>query len=60
LGEAEKFVTELFGYDKVLFMNTGCEACESAVKFTRRWGYRVKKIPSNEARVLFCNGKNKY
>jgi ornithine--oxo-acid transaminase len=37
-------------------MNTGCEAGESAVKFARRWGYAVKKIPDNQARVVFANG----
>ena len=42
MGDCEKFLAEKFGYDKVLMMNTGCEAAESAVKFARRWGYRAK------------------
>lgn len=54
LGEYEKFVTELFGYDKVLPMNTGVEGGESAVKLARRWGYQKKGIPENKARVVFC------
>lgn len=40
-------MTQLFGYDKVLFMNSGVEAGESAVKFARRWAYNVKKVPDN-------------
>ena len=55
LGEYEKYVTELFGYDKVLPMNTGVEGGESAVKLARHWGYLVKGIPENKARVIFCN-----
>jgi len=47
LGLAEKYLCELFKYDKVLFMNTGCEGVESAVKFARRWAYNVKKVPEN-------------
>lgn len=56
LGDAEKFICTLLGYDKCCFMNTGVEGGETAVKFARRWGYDVKKIPDNHARVLFCNG----
>ncbi|CAD8187126.1 unnamed protein product [Paramecium pentaurelia] len=56
LGEAEKYITQLFKYDKVLFMNSGVEAGESAIKFARRWAYNIKKVPENEARVLFANG----
>jgi ornithine--oxo-acid transaminase len=44
LGQAEKKLAKMFGYDKVLFMNTGVEAGESAIKFARRWGYMNKKI----------------
>ena len=54
---AEKFLCETFKYDKALFMNTGCEGTESAVKFARRWAYEVKKVPHDQARVLFANGK---
>ncbi|CAD8101298.1 unnamed protein product [Paramecium sonneborni] len=56
LGEAEKYITQLFKYDKVLFMNSGVEAGESAIKFARRWAYNIKKVPENQARVLFANG----
>jgi ornithine--oxo-acid transaminase len=56
LGEYEQFITNYFGYDKVLPMNTGVEAGETAVKLTRRWGYEVKKIPSNEAVIIFAEG----
>lgn len=54
LGEYEQFVTELFGYDKVLPMNTGVEGGETACKLARRWGYDIKKIPSNEAKIIFA------
>ena len=50
LGEYEKYITELFGYDKVLPMNTGVEAVETAIKLARRWGYEVKGIAANEAK----------
>ncbi len=56
LGEYEKFITEFFGYDKVLPMNTGVEAGETAIKLARRWGYRVKKIKENKAKVIFAEG----
>lgn len=56
LGEYEKFITELFGYDKVLPMNTGVEGGETAVKLARKWGYEVKGIPNNKAIVLFAEG----
>src|SRR6201990_385239 len=49
LGEYAKFITEYFGYDKVLPMNTGVEAVETAIKICRRWGYEVKGIPDNRA-----------
>lgn len=54
LGEYEKFITGLFGYDKVLPMNTGVEAVETAIKLTRRWGYRVKGIPENQSKIIVC------
>lgn len=53
LGEYEKFVTAFFGYDKVLPMNTGVEAVETAVKLARRWGYAVKGIPDNQAKIVW-------
>mmetsp|Transcript_7227 Transcript_7227/g.15950 ORF Transcript_7227/g.15950 Transcript_7227/m.15950 type:complete len:232 (+) Transcript_7227:116-811(+) len=55
LGEYSQFVTSYFGYDRVLPMNTGVEGGETAVKLARRWGYEIKGIPSNQARVLFAN-----
>ncbi len=54
LGEYAKFITEYFGYDKVLPMNTGVEAAETAVKLARRWGYVNKGIPENTAVILFA------
>jgi ornithine--oxo-acid transaminase len=54
LGPFEKFVTEYFGYDKVLPMNTGAEAGETAIKIIRRWGYQKKGIPANQAKIIFC------
>lgn len=54
LGEFEEYITKLFGYDRFLPMNTGVEACESAVKLARRWAYDVKKVPKYEAKVLFA------
>lgn len=56
LGLYAKFITEYFGYDKVLPMNTGVEAGETAVKLARRWGYVVKGIPANQALVVFAEG----
>jgi ornithine--oxo-acid transaminase len=56
LGEYEKFITEYFGYDKVLPMNTGVEGVETAVKLARRWGYDVKGIPANQAKIIFVEG----
>jgi ornithine--oxo-acid transaminase len=56
LGEYEKYITEYFGYDKVLPMNTGVEGGETAIKLARRWGYTVKGIPENEAVIVFVEG----
>ena len=56
LGPFEKYITELFGFDKVLPMNAGAEGVETALKLARRWGYRVKGIPDNEAKVVVCEG----
>ena len=52
LGEYEKFVTEYFGYDKVLPMNTGVEAVETAIKLARKWAYKIKNIKENEAKII--------
>ena len=54
LGKFEKYITSLFGYDKVLMMNTGVEAVETALKLCRKWGYEKKGIPEGKARVLFA------
>jgi ornithine--oxo-acid transaminase len=56
LGVYEEYVTRLFGYDKVLPMNTGVEAVETAIKLARRWGYEVKGIPEGEAVIVGCTG----
>jgi len=56
LGEYEKYITEYFGYEKVLPMNTGVEGGETAIKLARRWGYTVKGIPENQAKVIFAQG----
>ncbi len=55
LGDYEKYITTLFGYDKVLPMNTGVEAVETAVKLARHWAYRVKGIQENKAILIVCN-----
>lgn len=57
LGIAEKFVCDLFGYEKSLFMNSGAEANETAIKLARKWGYTVKGIPENKA-VIVAARKN--
>ncbi len=54
LGRYEKFVTEYFGFDKVLPMNTGAEAVETAIKLARKWGYEKKGIHSNQAKIVVC------
>jgi len=56
LGEYEKFITEFFGYDKVLPMNTGVEGGETAVKLARKWAYLNKGIPKNKAKIIFVQG----
>lgn len=56
LGEYEAFMTKLFGYDKLLPMNTGVEGGETAIKLARRWGYDVKGIEKNKAKILFAEG----
>jgi len=54
LGEFEEYMCNYFGYDRVLPMNTGVEAGETAIKLARRWGYDVKRIPANKARIIFA------
>lgn len=54
LGEYEKYMHETFGYDKVLPMNTGAEAVETAIKLSRKWAYKVKGVPDNEAIIIFA------
>lgn len=54
LGNYEEFVTQYFGFDKVLPMNTGAEAVETALKVCRKWAYEVKGIPENQAQVIVC------
>ena len=56
LGLAEEYMSKISGYDKCIFMNTGVEGGETAIKFARRWGYAKKKIPADKAKVIFCNG----
>jgi ornithine--oxo-acid transaminase len=56
LGNYEKYITDLFGYDKVLPMNTGVEGGETANKLARKWGYLQKGIEKNKARIIFANG----
>ena len=58
LGEYAKYITGLFGYDKVLPMNTGVEAVETAIKLACRWGYVVKGIEDNKAKIIVCVKQN--
>jgi len=56
LGEYEQFIASFFGYDKVLPMNTGAEAVETALKLCRKWAYLIKKLPENKAKIIACEG----
>ncbi len=56
LGLYEKYIAEFFGFDKVLPMNTGAEAVETAIKLCRKWGYEVKGIAENQAKIIVCEG----
>jgi len=56
LGEYEKFITEYFGFDKVLPMNTGAEGVETALKLCRKWAYEKKGVAENEAKIIICEG----
>lgn len=53
-GEFAEFITRYFGYDKVLPMNTGVEAVETALKLARKWGYEVKGVEKNKAKIIVC------
>ena len=56
LGEYAKFISNYFGYDKVLPMNTGVEAVETAIKLCRKWAYEVKGVEKNKATIVVCEG----
>ena len=56
LGPYEKYITQYFGFDKVLPMNTGAEAVETAIKLCRKWAYEVKGIQEHEAQIIVCEG----
>ncbi|MDD2345845.1 MAG: ornithine--oxo-acid transaminase [Bacteroidales bacterium] len=56
LGIYEKYITEYFGYDKVLPMNSGAEADETALKLCRKWAYMKKGVPDNQAKIIVCEG----
>jgi len=56
LGEWEEYMSKLFGYDKMLPMNSGAEADETALKLIRKWAYKVKGVPKGEAKIIVCNG----
>jgi ornithine--oxo-acid transaminase len=56
LGVYEKFITDYFGYDKVLPINTGVEAVETAIKLCRKWAYKIKGIDKNKAKIIFASG----
>lgn len=56
LGSYIQYMTDLLGYERLLPMNTGVEGGETAIKLARKWGYEVKKIPSNQARIVFAKG----
>lgn len=56
LGQYEKFITDIFGFDKILPMNTGAEAVETALKLARKWGYEKKGVAENAAKIIVCEG----
>jgi len=56
LGEYERFMSEFFDFDKILPMNSGAEAVETAIKLCRKWGYEKKGIPENQAKIITCSG----
>lgn len=56
LGGYAEYMTQYFGYDRILPMNTGVEAVETAIKLTRKWAYQVKKVPEGQAKIIFVEG----
>ena len=56
LGDSLEYITNIFGYKKMLPMNSGAEAVETAIKICRKWGYEIKKVKPNMAKILVCNG----
>ncbi|WP_025765140.1 ornithine--oxo-acid transaminase [Dyadobacter tibetensis] len=56
LGPCEQYMAEYFGYDKVLMMNSGVEAGETALKLTRKWAYKVKGVPTDQAKMVYVSG----
>jgi ornithine--oxo-acid transaminase len=56
LGEFEQFACQLFGFERLLPMNSGVEACETAIKLCRKWAYTIKGIPENKAKIVFVEG----
>jgi len=56
LGEWEEYITRYFGYDRMLPMNSGAEGVETALKLARKWAYKVKGIPREQAKIIVCNG----
>ncbi|MBK6483671.1 MAG: ornithine--oxo-acid transaminase [Chitinophagaceae bacterium] len=54
LGEYEQYITTMFGYDKVMPVNSGAEAVETALKLCRKWGHKVKGIPDGQAKIIVC------
>ncbi len=56
LGSSLEYITSVFGYEKMLPMNSGAEAVETAIKISRKWGYEVKKVQHNKAKIIVCNG----
>ena len=56
LGSSLEYITDVFGYEKMLPMNSGAEAVEAAIKICRKWGYEIKNVENNKAKILVCNG----
>ena len=56
LGSSLQYITSIFGYDKMLPMNSGAEAVEAALKICRKWGYEIKKVKKNKAKIIVCDG----
>ncbi len=56
LGASLEYITNIFGYEKMLPMNSGAEAVETAIKICRKWGYEIKKIKNNHAKIIVCDG----